>query len=60
VQVFAQMYLLEPGNSTLLPFLKMDHFFPRKMAITIRHRKLSFMSPLLTHRVYHSVMPRED
>ena len=40
VQVFAELDELEPATSSLLPFLQMKHFFPRKFTITIRHRKL--------------------
>jgi hypothetical protein len=36
VRVFAQLCSLEPGTP-LLPILNMEHFFPRKLTVTVRH-----------------------
>ena len=46
VQVFAQMYALESLNSSLIPILRMHNFFPRKLTVSLRHRK--FCSPDIT------------
>ncbi|KAJ9606181.1 hypothetical protein H2200_009142 [Cladophialophora chaetospira] len=37
VQVFAQMYALESLNSSLIPILRMENFFPRKLTVSLRH-----------------------